>query len=756
MSDCVRYPAPGCVVEYLEGNAVQIALITEEAGGRLRLLLPNRRETRLSASRLLPWLGPMYNADQGKEDAVRLLEQHRKSREELTADVPVMDAWDLAQGEVPLAPATWFAELFITDPNADQVAAYGRALLACKSHFRFQPPDFQVFSDEMVEKRLVEEKTRLEREALMAGGAAFLRLLWDVACRKRDLPPPPAADSTNGEWPTSEVAERLEEVLRVRMIDPEGQEHETLWRTLAKGLPEVPHLPVQLLMAWGKLPAHYNFWLDRADYTPGDDWWTPHSHEVAALAAAAAAGGMPLVQPAPEASSSDGSPLECSSPEVASPEVALGEASSPENSGSCPPPALLPQSPLPFISIDSASTRDVDDAFYVEATADGRTLTLALACPALYWPFGSPLDKAVRHRGTSIYLPEGDCHMLPEELGTSVYSLLAGEWRPALCVRVPVDSNGHFGPCEVYLARVNLVANLTYADSQAVLDALAVQEAAALPENPATVHAEQLGLGLALARQRQQARIESGAVIMDRPDPAVRLEGEGAEVRVHVGPDYHAPDAQMMVAEMMILASAAVAHWALERGVAMLHRVQDVVLPREYAGIWQTPQDMTRIMRALTPSALEVQARPHAALGLERYTPVTSPLRRYPDLVNEAQVVHFLCSGQPRWSESALTELLHMLSPVLDAAGQVQRFRPRYWKLLYFRQQGDKVWWPGVITEENDAFVSVSLQDQGMFVRGRRKLFDDRAHPGLRVDVRIGKVHPLYNEIMILEAATVD
>ena len=73
MSDCVRYPAPGCVVEYLEGNAVQIALITEEAGGRLRLLLPNRRETRLNAPRLLPWLGPMYSADLGKEDAVRLL-----------------------------------------------------------------------------------------------------------------------------------------------------------------------------------------------------------------------------------------------------------------------------------------------------------------------------------------------------------------------------------------------------------------------------------------------------------------------------------------------------------------------------------------------------------------------------------------------------------------------------------------------------------------------------------------------------------
>ena len=85
MSDCVRYPAPGCVVEYMEGNAVQIALVTEEAGGRLRLLLPNRRETRLNSSRLLPWLGPLHGADLGREDAVRLLEAHKKSREDLAA-----------------------------------------------------------------------------------------------------------------------------------------------------------------------------------------------------------------------------------------------------------------------------------------------------------------------------------------------------------------------------------------------------------------------------------------------------------------------------------------------------------------------------------------------------------------------------------------------------------------------------------------------------------------------------------------------
>lgn len=704
MQESVRYPAPGCIVEYLEGNAVQIAMVMEEAGGKLRLFLPNRRETRLTAARVLPWLGPLHEGGPGKDEMARLLEGHKARREQLAASVPVDELWELAQGEVEAAPARWFAELMETAPGPDEVAAYGRALLACKSRFRFQPPDFQVYDAETVERRMAEQKAREEREALVAGGAAFLRLLWEVASGRRELAPQGegACAAEGVPWPAPEVAERLKALLRGRMIDPETQEDDALWRLLVKGLPDVPHLPLQLLMAWGELPPHYNFWLDRAGYDAGDSWWHPFGDEVAALATGAG----------PE----------------------------------------LPPCELPFISIDSATTRDVDDAFYVEEKPDGTgwDVTVALACPAASWPFGTPLDRAVLHRATSIYLPEGDCHMLPEQLGTDAWSLRAGEERPAFCVRAAVDSEGQLGEYHFFAARARLAANLAYPDAQAVLDGNAG------PDNPAGPHAAQLRLGLALARARQAARIAAGAVVMERPEPQLALEGEGRDTTVRLFCGEPAPDAQMLVAELMILASAALAEWGAANHVPLLHRTQDVAVPRDYAGVWSDPADMARILRALIPSTLEVQARPHAALALPRYAPVTSPLRRYPDLINEAQALHMLATGEPRWDAEALAALLEQVSPALDAASQVQRFRPRYWKLLYFRQQGDKVWWPGVITEENEAFASVSLPEQGLFVRARRKLFDERAAPGMKVLVRLGKVQPLYNEIQILEVAPAD
>jgi exoribonuclease-2 len=687
----------------MEGNAVQIALVTEENGGYLRLLLPNRRETRLAASRLLPWSGPLHTPGLSKEQSLRILEQHKTTREERAAAVAPLEVWEIARGEVARAPARWFAELFSDSPDEDMVAAYGRALLTCKSHFRFQPPDFLVYTGEQAEKRLAEQRAREEREAITTGGGAFFRLLWDIACKKRTIPERGDNVPLVREQLSPEVAERLKAVLHAKMRDPENQEHDALWTMLAKGLPDVPHLPLQLLAAWGEVPEHHNFWLDRAGYAPGDAWWRPLADEAQDIARAAR--NRPL-----------------------------------------------PECGLPFVSIDSPSTRDVDDAFFIEHSEAGFTLVLALAAPALFWPFDGRLDKAVLRRATSLYLPEGTCHMLPEFLGTDVFSLIAGETRPALCIRLSSDRDGAVGPCEIFVVGARLAANLNYADCQAVLEA--VQSRAPLPDNAAAPYADMLRAGLELARLRQQARIAGGAVIMNRPEPVLRLHGEGADTIVTLERDKPCRDAQNLVAEMMILASGAVADWAAERDIPLLHRTQDVALPKEYAGVWTKPEDIARIMRALVPSCLEVRARRHAALAVARYAPITSPLRRYADLVNEAQTAYFLHNGKSLWDKETLARMLGHLLPALEATGQAQRFRPRYWKLLYFRQQGDKVWWPGVITEENDAFVSVSLPEQGLFVRGRRQLFDERAFPGMSVSVRLGKINPLYNEVQILETAS--
>jgi exoribonuclease-2 len=674
----------------MQDNAAQIAWLLEEQNGRLRLLLPNRRELSIHASRLLPWSGPAQPGVDGREAAVGLLLRHRELREKQAASLDVVELWHMAQGEMTRASALWMAELGHSAPDVDTIAACGHALLECKTHFKFQSPEFEIFPEETVARRVAEQNAKRLREELNGQGNAWLQLLWEVHAKKRrDLPEANLSP---------DVADTLRALILRRIADPEQDEDAAQWRLLTRNLPEDPLLPLHLAQAWGLRPPHYNFWMDRADYPPGDAWAEVHARIIETLVRDAAG-------------------------------------------------ADLPDADTPFISVDNATTRDIDDAFSVSSLPEGGwQLELALACPALHWPFAADLDRAVMHRATSIYLPEATHHMLPERLALEAYALTQHTPRPALVVRCAVAPDGAVRSCTPFVARIRIAANLTYDKVEAALDGR---------DSAAAVWAEPLRLALDLARTRQAGRLERGAVIIERPDPQFVLtpqgDGPDAPLLVELLEEPQTPKAHLVVSEFMILANAELAGWMLARDMPLLYRTQDVPVPREYAGVWHKPHDIARVVRALAPASLETAPRPHAGLGEEVYAPTTSPLRRYPDLINEAQIVSCLQTGAPRWSRKELDEMLVGLNPRLDAAGQVQRMRPRYWKLLYIQQQGDKAWWPAVITDENEAFVSISLPREQMSLRARRNLFGDRTRLGQEIEVRLHKVYPLHNDVQIAE-----
>ncbi len=706
------YPGPGCIVEFLQDNRAVQGFVLEEQAGKVRLLLANRRELSLPAARLLPWSGPIYPGERSRQEMADLLAEHRSRREAAAARVDVQEIWSLAQGEVEKATADWLAGLALDSPDVDGVAGLGHALLACKTHFRFQPPDFEIYPADRVTARTAELEAQRERELLSSQGQAFFQILWDIHTRRR----PPL---TGREAPEPELAQRLEDLLRALLADPDDHNSQPLWALLSKGLPQAVRddsfAPLHLAAAWGLVEPHHNIWLDRAGYDPGNAWADAYVAETEAVAAALRA---------------------------------LREG-----------PDALPRLDLPFFSIDAASTRDLDDAVCLDpaqpippngAGGDLR-LHLCIACPAIAWPFDGALDKAVQRRATSLYLPEATHHMLPEALAADQLSLTAGAERPGLVISLAVGPDGALTDVSLQAAWVRVAANLHYDDCEAVLASAAA--ASAIPGTPAAAFVAQLTVLEALSLRLQAWRIAQGAVSIEREEPEIVLHGQGESIQVDILPPSEAERSQRIVSELMILANAALAQWAAARDLPLLHRTQDLAMPKEFAGCWKDPADIARVLRVLGPAVLETAPRPHAALGLSAYAPSTSPLRRYPDLLNTAQILHWLAHAAPRWTKADLDATLPALNAQLEAANQVQRFRPRYWKLLHFKQKGDKVWWDAIITEENDHFVTLALPAAQLTLRARRALFGTRATPGQAVRVRIGKVHPLHNDISVVDAA---
>lgn len=691
----VRYPGPGCVVEFMHGNKPILAWVLEEQSGRLRLLTINKREVKLATNRLLPWSGPQYGVNLPRADIAEHLARHEASREAVATAADPLDIWELAQGEVSSAGLEWFAELVWGKEQAAQVdnqAGLGRAMLEAKTHFKFHPPDFEIYPRDKVEARLVELDLTRERERLASAGGQFFQELWAVHTHRLQ------AVSTA---PDPELAAKLEALLRRRVAAPEDQDDATLWKIVSKGLPEDPYLPLLLAQAWGVLPRHYNYLMDQAGYDAGDEWSSAYAADIAAVQ-----------------------------------DAFLDAASAPE--------------PWTLVSIDSETTRDVDDVFAVERTPEGWFVRIGLACPAVGLDLDSPLAAAVAVRATSIYLPEAVSHMLPECLGTDLFSLTQQQARPTLVLECRLDGQGQMLTCAPRFVWIETAANLTYEAVERCFNGVAADNDACTPFLPMLQDTHEL------AKLLRAGRLSQGAVIIEREEPDIVLHGEGAETRVEFVHKPACPKAQLLVSELMILANSGLAGWAKEHELPLLFRTQNITLPKESNGVWRTSEDIHRVVKILGSSIVESRPRPHASLGVQAYAPISSPLRRYTDFVNLLQTLHFLEHATPRWSAEQLESMLPTLNTRLDAAGRVQRFRPRYWKLLYLKQLGEEFRHKAVIVEDGGYLIAAALPEVQIFVRGPRDLFGEKHYPGQPFSLRLGRIDPLNNDIHILEAVEVE
>lgn len=692
-------PRPGSLVEFLQDNEAHLAWVLEEAGDRLRLLTRQKREVKLPPARLLPWIGPDCAPGASREEIFHRLEATEARRRELAGAIDTLELWDMAQGELERAPVDWFAGLLWQDFGVDDLAALGRALLAAKTHFKFQPPDFEIHPAAKVEARMAQHRAEKEREAVASAGHALFQALWTRVKSGQTFSGAPVPEARDLD---PEVAARLRDMLLLQIsgrtpMNAADEALAKLWEGLKKPLPDErsqPHLPLLLAQAWGLLPAHHNFLLDQAGYDWGDGWSETYAEEI-----------MRQLERFEELK------------------------------------AKADVDPTPFVSIDASTTKDIDDAFFVSQAAlpdgsPGWLCAVALARPTLCWDFGSPLDREVMGRVTSLYLPEGDAHMLPEALGTGLFSLTAGSPKPALIAEFLLDARGEIVDTRPRLAWISVARNVAYEDAQAAIEA---------DSDP------QISLAAKIARELFARRLERGAVVIQKPEPVVRLSGSGADTRVDMELKAPSPDAELLVSEFMILANCGLACWAREAGVPLLHRSQNIALPAGATGVFSDPADIARVVKLLAPPVLDCQPKRHAALACDAYATLTSPIRRYIDLINMAQVEAQLAAGSPRLDLSALEALVPHLSARNQEVGQVQRFRPRYWKLLYLAQHRKQPF-QAVVVEDAGPYPTLSLPDLQITVRVPRNMLGEKIFPGMPVEVLFGRIDPLTNELKVLEA----
>src|SRR5581483_4202569 len=105
-------------------------------------------------------------------------------------------------------------------------------------------------------------------------------------------------------------------------------------------------------------------------------------------------------------------------------------------------PDLADATDLPLVTLDPPGSTDLDQAFFIAATAKGFDVTYAIADVALFVRAGGAVDGEARRRGETLYLPDGRVPLHPPVLSEGAASLLPGQLRPAVLWRFAVDGDG--------------------------------------------------------------------------------------------------------------------------------------------------------------------------------------------------------------------------------------------------------------------------------------------------------------------------
>ena len=325
---------------------------------------------------------------------------------------------------------------------------------------------------------------------------------------------------------------------------------------------------------------------------------------------------------------------------------------------------------MPVFTIDSAETKDIDDAVSIERTPAGYRLGVHIADVSHYVRKGSALDAEALARGTSVYYGDSVIPMLPRALSNGICSLNEGEDRLTFSCLLELDEAGRVTDAEFVKSAIRSRVKGVYSEINALWNGAADKEVHA---RYAAVEPE-LWLMHELYKKLAALRAQRGAMEIESGEAKLTLDEDGRCTGVQ---KRTRGDAERMIEEFMLLANTAAASLARRRGIPFVYRVHEEPKPDRvealktvlaaadvefrYAGAAPTAKEFaalldetrgtgpermvhTGVLRSMAKAKYEPQPKGHFGLALSDYAHFTSPIRRYPDLAIH-RILSDLCAG---------------------------------------------------------------------------------------------------------------
>jgi len=344
---------------------------------------------------------------------------------------------------------------------------------------------------------------------------------------------------------------------------------------------------------------------------------------------------------------------------------------------------------IAFVTIDPATSTDLDQALFIDRTGNGYTVLYAIADVPSFVAPGGALDAETRQRGQTFYAPDGRIPLHPEVISENAGSLLANQDCSAFVWRFDLDAKAEVQTVTVARAAVRSRAKLSYKGAQQQLDDGTAP--------PVLQLLKEVGL------KRVELERQRGGASLNMPEQEIVQATDGGGYRIVAAPSLPVEDWN---AQISLMTGMAAAQMMLDGKVGILRTMPApddrslLHFKRQTSALgkpWDGQVSYGEYLRTLDASDPKQLAILHSAGMLFRgagYTPfdgevpaeviqaaigapyahTTAPLRRLID-----RFVLVICEALsndhdiPQWAREALPSLPEIMASSDQLAGRLER-----------------------------------------------------------------------------------
>lgn len=671
------------LVTYEHQGSLYIGAVKTVHRDKFTVMNDRGREGDFPSSRLHPLPGRLPSDATSLSDTVAYLNDLLEQSERITATIQLEELWSVVKDEIREYGNGELSELLFEEDSIKNHLALRRALIADRVYFKRKREFFEPRSAEVVEELFRAEEARKRKLEINEKALAYLNE------RKRDRALAPPIEIAG-------VLNLLLETAAGCPLNPSQQKEAKEFLQIASQTLDIPKSPSKerqsyaLLRTLGFVDRQTNLSLIRH----GLDTLYPES--------------------VLEEAQSLSSPTRSSEAERY--------------------PSHRDLTHLPCLTIDDASTRDMDDALSLVRTEEGFQLGIHISDVASLIAVGSNLDRHARVRTTSVYCPERSIHMLPPIIAEDLASLVQGKARPCLSYLLSFTSTLELISWELTPSIIEVKRRFDYDSVDQILE----QGEAADSE----VHwMYQIALTL------EALRFASGGFKVHKRDTLVGVDDRGKVTLCDI--DENGP-ARSLIGEMMILANERSAQFAQENNIPFIYRSQEPPESPSSAGSSSVPDGpaLDYLSRqGLKPSVTSTSAASHHTLGLKLYAQATSPIRRYTDLLNQRQLLAFLKGEELPYNVEQMEQAIADVDQYRGPAVNVSKDSRRYWILEYLRQRRkshDRITGTVIRTDLKHPLVELDECYISTILRTKETL-----RLGDQIELRLVHVDPVFDELKL-------